>query len=70
MLDLHSGKLHREFHHGPDASQETPQIEVVKAEEPATEKKTGWFKREVEGDDEWNWINKRNKVNFFRQIVS
>jgi len=41
VLDLHSGKLHREFHHGPDASQETPQIEVVKAEEPATEKKTG-----------------------------
>jgi len=28
VLDLHSGKLHREFHHGPDVAQETPQIEA------------------------------------------
>lgn len=34
VLDLHSGKLHREFHHGPDVAQETPQIEA-KPEAPA-----------------------------------
>lgn len=25
--DLHSGKLHREFHNGPDPTQEPPKIE-------------------------------------------
>lgn len=24
VLDLHSGKLHREFHHGPDPTNSTP----------------------------------------------
>lgn len=24
VLDLHSGKLHREFHHGPDPTDSTP----------------------------------------------
>lgn len=25
VLDLHSGKLHREFHHGPDPTNSTPE---------------------------------------------
>lgn len=30
VLDLHSGKLHREFHHGPDPTESTPgQVEVI-----------------------------------------
>ncbi|GFN74265.1 endoplasmic reticulum resident protein 44-like, partial [Plakobranchus ocellatus] len=32
--DLHSGKLHREFHHGPDPT--PPAIEVVKKDEAPT----------------------------------
>ncbi|CAL9705798.1 unnamed protein product [Knipowitschia caucasica] len=28
VLDLHSGKLHREFHHGPDPTESTPGQEV------------------------------------------
>ena len=36
MLDLHSGKLHREFHHGPDPVQEVPQVEVKTEDKPAT----------------------------------
>lgn len=27
--DLHSGKLHREFHNGPDPTQETPKVEQI-----------------------------------------
>lgn len=40
VLDLHSGKLHREFHHGPDAG--TAQIEVkIDATEALAEVKKG-----------------------------
>lgn len=28
-MDLHSGKLHREFHHGPDPTQEVAQAQNV-----------------------------------------
>ncbi|CAL8257015.1 unnamed protein product [Boreogadus saida] len=38
VLDLHSGKLHREFHHGPDPTDSTPgqedMIEVVASNPP------------------------------------
>jgi len=29
--DLHSGKLHREFHHGPDPTQKTAETPVCTA---------------------------------------
>ncbi|KAF3691898.1 Endoplasmic reticulum resident protein 44 [Channa argus] len=32
VLDLHSGKLHREFHHGPDPTDSTPGQEVLVGE--------------------------------------
>jgi len=35
VLDLHSGKLHREFHHGPDPVQEVPQVEAKAEDKPA-----------------------------------
>ncbi|XP_034552771.1 endoplasmic reticulum resident protein 44 [Notolabrus celidotus] len=32
VLDLHSGKLHREFHHGPDPTDSTPGLEETAGE--------------------------------------
>lgn len=52
VLDLHSGKLHREFHHGPDVAQETPQIEA-KPEAPAVAAVEGDIPRNL-GDPDPN----------------
>ena len=41
VLDLHSGKLHREFHHGPDVVQESHQIEAKTEENKPAVDATG-----------------------------
>ena len=41
VLDLHSGKLHREFHHGPDPVQEIEAKPEEKTEAPAAVDGTG-----------------------------
>uniref|UniRef100_F6YRS8 Thioredoxin domain-containing protein n=1 Tax=Ciona intestinalis TaxID=7719 RepID=F6YRS8_CIOIN len=40
ILDLQSGKLHREFHHGPDDNPEVISAEVQASEKPAEEVET------------------------------
>ncbi|KAG9339398.1 hypothetical protein JZ751_023792 [Albula glossodonta] len=43
VLDLHSGKLHREFHHGPDPTDSTPGQEEKK-EVPSNPPKSSFQK--------------------------
>jgi len=50
VLDLHSGKLHREFHHGPDPVQEIEAKPEEKTEAPAAVDGTGDIPREPTGD--------------------
>jgi len=38
IMDLQSGKLHREFHHGPDTPQAPPALPVAKKADPAADK--------------------------------
>jgi len=46
VLDLHSGKLHREFHHGPDVVQESHQIEAKTEENKPAADATGDIPRD------------------------
>lgn len=36
IKDLYSGKLHREFHYGPDTDSEEPQTQSAKIKSPTT----------------------------------
>uniref|UniRef100_A0A1I7ZTX3 Thioredoxin domain-containing protein n=1 Tax=Steinernema glaseri TaxID=37863 RepID=A0A1I7ZTX3_9BILA len=55
VQDLHSGKLHREFHHGPDPTQPVPQVQ---GSADNTQPPQSVFKQLKPSDNRYSIINK------------